>query len=99
MIYPEGTWTEADDVAARDIFKTSTWQKMIAIMKLNRPKVSNNPSDSVVAREAIGAQKWDDCIDMFANFANLSAAESIEDELEQPDMSKPLSSKRFERVI
>lgn len=97
MLIPEGQWTEEDSVAARDIFKTKVWSKMLAIMLMNKPKIDAATKDERYD-QSLKRQTWEECLDMFAAF---TAIETVKEErgLQQVDMSEFSSSKKFEQVI
>jgi hypothetical protein len=87
-------WTKDKAVGARDFFNSPTGKMMIEIALANRPVVHPDKPDSVVAREAIARQTWEDCINGLAQFT-IEPDDVSESEHRQFDMSdKGFTSKK-----
>jgi len=84
-------WTQDDAVAARSFFNSTTWAKMIEIMKLTGPQIRTGSIDQL-AFSGLAKDTWEKCLNAFANFTQDVIEE---DSFEQIDISHLDSSRRY----
>lgn len=95
MIFPPGNyWTVQNAVQARALFGSDLWQKMLAVMMANKPKIKDGKSQEERYYKAVAAETWEDCMNMFASFGQDPVSQD-EDRLDQIDPST-MSSKENE---